>query len=95
MGFSSALASIGSWISANAGAITAVSGAAAAAGTTYAALSAPGPAKPPQLPAQIAQPPPVDQTQLQQQQSFAQQMANRGRASTVLTNQPDQSKLGS
>src|SRR6266403_847995 len=59
------------------------------------ALQKPNIPAPPALPPPVTQPPPIDQTQLQQQQSLAAQIARRGRASTVLTNQPDQAKLGS
>lgn len=66
-----------------------------AATTAYSVLSRPDIPPAPKLPPPVPQPPPIDQTQLQEQQSLASQIARRGRASTVLTNQPDQSKLGS
>ena len=70
--------------------------ASAAAGTGLSIANAvSGPPKAPAVPAPIAQPAPVDQQQLQLQQTFAQQIGQRGRASTVLTNQQDQQKLGS
>ncbi len=72
--------------------IAAGSAAVGAAATAYSVLNRP---KPPQLPAPTPQPTPLDQQQAVQQQSLAAQIARRGRASTVLTNQPDQAKLGS